>query len=67
MSHPPSMVVAARQLHPGDVLVSNGATVNTVDTATTPGVIYVEVDYTYRLTFNHGDAVKVYRHQEVHA
>lgn len=61
------MVIAARQLRPGDVLVNNGATVNTVDTTTTPGVIYVEVDYTYRLTFNHGDPVKVYPHQEIPA
>ena len=55
------LVIAARDLRRDDVLLSNGATVNLVEKTVQPGVIFVEVDYTYRLTFSHGDPVKVYR------
>lgn len=67
MSHPEATVVPARELKRDDVLINCGATVNVVDTTTTPGVVYVEVDFTYRLTFNHGDPVKIYRTQEAFA
>ena len=56
-----NLCVAARDLRPGDVMTTHGTTINSVDVTTEPGVVYVEVDYTYRVAFHHGEPVEVSR------